>query len=320
MRRDPYLLAALTSAALPGAEPVRVRLLEDQGADDALDVAVVDDASGARWTITVPRTPAAGADLEREAAALGLLAGRGADVRVAVSTDVARRSGPMPFAVPAVVGSAALPEGGRALVTTWLAGDAVDVTDLAPGALATSLAGALAAVHALPGTLVDDAGLPVWTAQELRGRRLAELDRAAGTGRVPSRLLSRWEQDLERLGWWRFAPVVVHGDLDGTRVLTDGREVTGVTGWGSLSVGDPADDLGWLAAAAPTEGLDAVLAAYAAARHEPPDPALAARARLVGELALARYLLHGVAVDDAEVVEDATAMLEDLDVSLDDVP
>lgn len=306
MRRDPYLMAALASAALPGAEPTRVRLLDDDGAD--LDLALVEDDDGARHVISVPRSPAAGADLEREAAALGLLA-RLAEPALGVR---------LPFVVPAVAGWTPLPEGGRAVVTTWVPGDQVDVVGLRPGALTTSLARALAVVHALPAAAVDEAGLPVWSASEVRGRRLSELDRAASTGRVPTRLLARWEQGLEEVRWWRFSPVVVHGDLDGTRVLTDGLSVTGVTGWGSLSVGDPADDLGWLAAAAPTESLEAVLVEHAEARHEPVDPALAARARLAGEMALARYLLHGAALEDDAVLDDATAMLEDLDASLDD--
>lgn len=311
MRRDPYLLAALTSAALPGADPVRVQLLDEGAAGDDLDAAVVEVVGGEKHLVSVPRTAAAGADLEREAAALGLLA------RVGGTPTAPHR---LPFAVPAVSGSAPLPEGGRVVVTTWLEGAALDVADLPPGPLAGSLAAALAAVHALPGEMVDEAGLPVWSASELRGRRLSELDRAAATGRVPARLLSRWEQALEEVSWWRFSPVVVHGDLDGTRVLTDGRAVTGITGWGSLAVGDPADDVAWLAAAAPTETLDSVLAACAAARHEPPgaDPGLAGRARLAGEMALARYLLHGVAAEDDDVLDDATAMLEDLDASLDD--
>jgi len=311
VRRDPYLLAALTSAALPGADPVRVQLLDEGEAGDDLDAAVVEVVGGEKHLVSVPRTAAAGADLEREAAALGLLA------RVGGTPTAPHR---LPFAVPALSGSAPLPEGGRVVVTTWLEGAALDVAALPPGRLADSLAAALAAVHALPGEMVDEAGLPVWSASELRGRRLSELDRAAATGRVPARLLSRWEQGLEEVGWWRFSPVVVHGDLDGSRVLTDGRAVTGISGWGSLAVGDPADDVAWLAAAAPTETLDSVLATCAAARHEPPgaDPGLAGRARLAGEMALARYLLHGVAAEDDDVLDDATAMLEDLDASLDD--
>jgi len=311
VRRDPYLLAALTSAALPGADPVRVQLLDEGEAGDDLDAAVVEVVGGEKHLVSVPRTAAAGADLEREAAALGLLA------RVGGTPTAPHR---LPFAVPALSGSAPLPEGGRVVVTTWLEGAALDVAALPPGRLADSLAAALAAVHALPGEMVDEAGLPVWSASELRGRRLSELDRAAATGRVPARLLSRWEQGLEEVSWWRFSPVVVHGDLDGSRVLTDGRAVTGISGWGSLAVGDPADDVAWLAAAAPTETLDSVLATCAAARHEPPgaDPGLAGRARLAGEMALARYLLHGVAAEDDDVLDDATAMLEDLDASLDD--
>jgi macrolide phosphotransferase len=52
-----------------------------------------------------------------------------------------------------------------------------------------------------------------------------------------------------------------------------------------------------------------VLEAYALGRGDRPDPHLADRARLAGELSLARWLLGGVAVDDAAVVDRATQAL-----------
>src|SRR5450756_2923310 len=47
-------------------------------------------------------------------------------------------------------------------------------------------------------------------------------------------------------------------------------------------------------------------------RSELRDPHLADRALLAGELALARWLLHGVRFEDEAIVEDATAMLVEL--------
>ena len=48
-------------------------------------------------------------------------------------------------------------------------------------------------------------------------------------------------------------------------------------------------------------------------RRSPCDPHLTDRALLAGELALARWLLYGVRTHDAEIIDDAVAMLEDLD-------
>ena len=76
---------------------------------------------------------------------------------------------------------------------------------------------------------------------------------------------------------------------------------------------DPADDLAWLTAGAPDEVLGAVLEAYAAARSGPHDSHLVERARLISELALAEWLLHGVRSGDQDVVDDACSMLVDLE-------
>ena len=53
--------------------------------------------------------------------------------------------------------------------------------------------------------------------------------------------------------------------------------------------------------------------AYQLRRTELTDPHLADRALLAGELALARWLLYGVRTQDAEIIDDAVAMLEELD-------
>jgi len=59
--------------------------------------------------------------------------------------------------------------------------------------------------------------------------------------------------------------------------------------------------------------VDSVMEAYQLRRTELTDTRLADRALLAGELALARWLLHGVRTGDASIVEDAVQMLVDLD-------
>jgi len=77
-----------------------------------------------------------------------------------------------------------------------------------------------------------------------------------------------------------------------------------------------ADDLAWLAVGAAQPALDAVYSSYAAARRELVDKDLRRRAQLAGELAVARWLLHGVTSDDSAVVDDAVQMLTDLDAAV----
>jgi hypothetical protein len=200
------------------------------------------------------------------------------------------------------------------MVHPLLPGRPLELERLGPGpGLAADVGRAIAALHQLPASTVEDAGLPAYEAEAYRQRRLSEVDEAARTGRVPGGLLRRWERALEDVAMWRFQPTVVHGDLSTEHVLCRGDRLTAVLGWSETKVADPADDLAWLLVAAPQEAVDPILEAYNLHRTELRDRHLADRALLAGELALARWLLHGVHTDDAEIVDDATAMLVDLD-------
>ncbi|HVN12224.1 MAG TPA: phosphotransferase [Kineosporiaceae bacterium] len=318
--RNPLVLAALASVAVPGLVPVTAQAAppgapasggttpggrgtaQGEPAED-VDAALVTDDQGRRWVVRAPRTSAAAALLEQEWRFLGTLTGR------------------LPFAVPLVAGTAWLPEGGRAGVHRALEGSPIVPASMAAGAgLSATLGRALAAIHELPSRFAEDAELPVYTADEYRRRRLAELDRAAATGHVPAALLARWERALEEAGAWRFTPCVVHGDLAAENVLVQGSSVKSVLAWGQARIADPADDLAWLVAAAPATATDSVLGAYAHTRRDAPDHGLVRRARLGGELALARWLLHGVTSGDDAVVADAVGMLGDLEAAVGDDP
>lgn len=298
MNRSPLALAALATAAVPGLDAVDVR--RPRNPSTGVDAAVVIDAQGNRWVVRAPQNPIAGAALEAETA---LLEGLAAHVD----------AGRLPFEVPRHVGFADLPEGGRAVVSRQLPGRALHLEHLGPGpGLAAEVGRAIAAIHELPPSTIEDAGLPVYEADEYRRRRLAEVDEAAQTGRVPASLLRRWERALEDVAVWRFRPVVVHGDLSADHILCDAARPLAVLGWSEAKVADPADDLAWLLVAAPHEAIDAIVEAYNLRRTELRDPHLGQRALLAGELALARWLLHGVHMADQAIVEDATQMLAEL--------
>jgi macrolide phosphotransferase len=291
--RSALALAALASAAVPGLDPVAVGEPDVAGMD--FDVAVVTDDQQRRWVVRAPRRTAASAVLDVERMLLPLLAER------------------LPVPVPQPAGYAALPDGGRAVVYRYLEGQPLDPSALAPGpGLAAHVGQVLAALHDTPPDLLEDIGLPAYDADEYRRRRLAEVDRAATTGAVPTTLLARWEQALEQVAQWRFAPTLVHGDLSGEHVLVDGARVSGIVDWDEARVADPADDLAFITVGASPDVVDTVLEAYAQARAEPPDRHLLARAGLAAELALARWLLGGVDADDASVVDQASAALREL--------
>lgn len=307
MHRSPLTLAALATAAIPGLDVVATRSPQHEGTDFA--VTGVLDSGGRRWVVRCPLHAAAGAALEGEVALLE---------RLADAVD----DGALPFEVPRAAGFAPLPEGGRAMVYRELQGRPLDVAALTPGpALAAQVGRAIAAVHELPAAALESAGRPVYDAETYRQRRLSELDEAAATGYVPSVLMRRWEHALEDVSLWRFRATPVHGDLAAEHILVANDDVQAVLDWSEAHVGDPADDLAWLVASAPEHALDAVLEAYSLARTERGDDHLLERATLASELALARWLLHGVRTGQRTVVAEASQMLSELaDIAREEPP
>ncbi len=301
MTRSPLFLAALASAAVPGLDPVSVEGLRPV-AGSAFDVAYVTDSQERRWVIKAPRSQAAGAEL----AAVGALApllGRRLDI-----------------AMPMVRGEVSVPEG-RAIVYLRLPGRPIDFASLPPGALSAGVGKALAHIHNLELSVFEEAGRPTYDAESHRRRQLSELDRGAATGHVPTNLLTRWEQRLEDISLWRFAPTPVHGSFVGDNVLAsfddeesaDDGHVRGVLAWEASRVGDPADDFADLVQRAQSDVLDAVLRAYTQSRVERPDGNLLARARLAAEMTPMRVLLRSLAAGDRDLVEAAAEALRDLD-------
>ena len=300
--RSPLALAALATVAIRGLDVIATRPPRHPGAD--FDVVGVLDAERRRWIVRAPRTAAAGAALEGEVALLEVL-GREVD------------GGALRFQVPRPGGFAPLPEGGRAMVYRELPGTPVQVGALQAGpGLAARVGRALASVHELDPGLLADAGLPSYDAESYRQRRLTEVDEAARTGHVPAGLLRRWEHALENVALWRFGATPVHGDLAAEHVLVEDGQVTAILDWSEARVADPADDLAWLYAEAGDEALESILEAYALARTESADDHLGDRALLAGELALARWLMHGVRARDGQIIDDAIAMLGQLEVDL----
>lgn len=270
-------------------------------APDGFDAATAIDSDQRRWVVRAPATLAAGAALEAEVAFLAALESYVDDGR-------------LPFEVPRAAGFAPLPEGGRAVVYPDLPGHPLRVERIVPGpGLSASLGRAVGALHELPVSIVERAGLPVYSAQEYRERRLSEVDAAAATGRVPVGLLRRWERRLEDVSMWRFSPTITHTSLSAETFLVRAGQVSAISDFAEVQVGDPADDLSWLLVTAPQDSIDSILEAYQLRRTELTDAHLVDRALLASELALARWLLHGVRTQDDEVIEDAVGMLADLE-------
>ena len=300
MARSALTLAAAVTAALPGAEVTGARPLSADG-DGRFDSAVATLSDGRELAIRVGDDDETSRELASEALALRAL------------TAGARAI--LPFRVPEYVGETRIGDG-RALVTDLLPGFLVDAADVPAGrGAAVSMGRAIAAVHALPASVVRGAGLTARTSDEVRTEIRQLVDRAAATGRVPARLTVRWREAVDDEELWRFESAVTLGGAQAASFLfsddpDEGPQVTGMLGWHGLSVGDPAVDLAWLSTA-PDAAAD-VQAAYTAASDRSPDAAIGVRARMTAELEFARWLVHGDALRRPDIVDDAARLLESL--------
>ena len=291
--------------AVTGLNPARLALPQSETPERHITGVI--DTQGRHWEVHEARTDAVGASLEAEAEVLR---------RISRVVDDGRLS----FDVPRVSGSLRQ-QGAHIQVRSHVEGKPIPVETLRPGpGMSAGLGKALGEIHELAVTVISEAGMPVYDAEEVRRRWLSLLDDAATTGKTPPTLLGRWEQALEDTALWRFRPTVVHGDLAEENVLVAGGSVVAVRGWSQAHVGDPAEDLAWVYSSAPVDCLDSIEDAYDIARSEGVDRHLRERAELVSELSLARWLLHGVRTGDKPVINDAVAMLEDLAAQVGDAP
>jgi len=300
MARSPFTLAAAVTAAVPGADVVGARALSSDG-DARFDSAVATLADGTEVAIRAANDDETASELAKESLALRAL------------TPGARSM--LRFSAPEHLGDGRVGDT-RALVTTLLPGFQIDAADVpsGPGA-AVAIGKAIAGVHALPVSVVRNAGLAERSPAEARDDVRLLIDRAASTGRVSARLTVRWREAVEADDLWRFESAVTLGGAHAESFLfadddERGPRVTGIVGWHALSIGDPAVDLAWLTMAA--DARSDVLDAYASATLRAPDAGLSTRARLLAELELARWLLHGHDTHRADIVDDAAQLLDAL--------
>lgn len=296
MGKSPLILAALATDAVSGLK-VRNAVSISSDSSGNFDSALLTDIDGENYIVRVPVTASAGTELELELQVLKSL------------SSFKSRLG---FEVPQAIGETReIPSGNRVLVFKYVSGNAIDQRRLtAASSIAGSIAKAIAAIHSLPIELVQNNGLSEFSPAENIRLRVAELDRAMQSGQVPAILLQRWEDALADVSLFKYQPVVVHASLSFETVLERSGEVVGVLDWKKVQLGDPALDFGWLSHE-DSETIESILLNYQLGRAGA-DPHILKRATLYAELEWVRWLLHGYAIKDTAVVQEAIDGLQEL--------
>ncbi len=294
MAKSPLILAALAKAAVPNVNFHQVKSLS-AGGTGAFDSALLTATSGEHYIVRVATNASAGTEQEVELRALKAL------------TTAGRER--LPFGLTSLVGETKDESGARVLVFSFVYGNPVEISTVgADTALSSSLGKAIAAIHNLDRSVVEEAHLAEYNAAEIVRSRTAELDRLAATGKIPAILLSRWEAALEDVSLFRFQPTVIHGSLNTETVLALDDQISGVLNWSGLKISDPAEDFAWILGTGIHELSDSILDVYRR-HHQVVDAGLRQRATLYSEIELARWLQHGLNKNDQDIIDDATSLL-----------
>lgn len=302
MGKSPLILAALAKAAVPSLTFTSVKKLS-AGGTGLFDSALLTSTTGEHYVARTPQSRAGALELDVETQVLRTL---GSSVRSR-----------LPFKITSQLGETKDARGARVVLFEFLYGNPIDPARVsASSPLAGSIGSAIAAIHALDTEAIRTAGLPEFSAAELVKKLVNELDEVAATGEIPSALLSRWESALEDVSLFRYQPTVVHGELSADTVLELDGQVSAVLNWGALHLGDPAQDLTWLASTVYGELFDAVMLSYAKTSGCS-DAGLKQRAALYNELAHARWLLLCLKKQDEQAIAEArneiTYLAQDLE-------
>lgn len=292
------ILAALAADAAPGKKFTNYRF---DGSNPHLEQLQLWDEQGDSYVLKVAANPAGERELALELEGLR-----------AIST--ARDS--LPFEIPRHIGQTRDLDGTKAVLFSLIGGQSPDLAKYGPGRFSQTMAGAIAAIHAIDPSGVKDAGLPEYQSVDLVHRRVAEVDAIAATGRVAPQLLSRWEQALEDVALFRFHPVVTHGAINQDSLFVSNQELIGISAWSSISISDPAEDLSWLAGGALNSTFEDTVLHYRA-NLPTADENLALRAQLYSELELASWLVYCLGNQDETEVARAEDLLNELRDQLD---
>jgi len=233
--------------------PVTLTGLSEQGLD--FRVAFARDGQGQCWVLRQPRHQAMGEQIQAEARILAFL--KASDLPFAVP-DWQRVSAEL-VAYPLLPEPTAYAFDFETQALHW----AINQHD---PAFVSSLGQALAALHAIPITAAQAAGLRVNTPAACRQQAwhdFEQVQQALGMHPERSQRLLAWLQDDS---CWPDFSVLVHGDLHPGHLLVNPQaQVTGMIDWSEARVDDPVLDLVFQLMLFGQVGLQSLVQVYAQA-------------------------------------------------------
>ena len=135
-----------------------------------------------------------------------------------------------------------------------------------PEGYITSLGQSLAALHNLPLDEASEAGVNVYSAEEVKNTLKTRMNKIKKSYTVADKLWERWQTWVNDKTYWPEHTVMVHGDLfPGHTLVGDDNRVTGIIDWTEAEGSDPSIDFSAIYMLFGEEGLDKLIEAYRAA-------------------------------------------------------
>ncbi len=212
-------------------------------------VAFARAADGEEWVLRMPRRPDVSAKLPEERRILEFIGPR-------LSVAVPRWE----VCTEQLIAYRRLP--GSPGLTLDAKGEPVWHFEPSSPEFAAALGELIAELQAIDVEAAREAGIPVSSARDVRGRWRADYEKVRAEFEIAPRLRARWEAWLDDDALWSEQTAFGHGELYAAHVLIDGpARIVGVLDWTTAKVGDPAIDFTYQHMMGPA-AFEATVAAY----------------------------------------------------------
>jgi macrolide phosphotransferase len=132
-----------------------------------------------------------------------------------------------------------------------------------PPSFGDSLAEAMAKLHLLDIGAAAAAGIPVLTADQVRGRVKQRMDDCNTLAPVPEKLWGLWQKWIDGDAFWPDFTALINGDIYHPRLFVNADyRVVAIEDWADAEVSDPASDFTLYFAAAGREAMEDLIARY----------------------------------------------------------